>query len=289
MNAFRITLPHRDAMPKLLEWCDEAAVVHRNQESAELPDWETAVRRMAESGRLSKVNHPSADQRAGRLDFIRKKAAPNGGGLDMQLSREARLVAGLTLLTVPTIMYGGITLLGILTKGTAGLAPGGLTLDETQWALFRAGHAHAGVWVVLSLVIQVLLDAATLPAGLKWLARISASGGSGWNRGRVFRHRLRARLPVAALLRSSEPRRRCGTDRHRVSEAPEWQSITVRRTLLPRQERSSQTRNHGTTPYGWELPPGTTRIGEVDSDSLFRVFRWIPWLISDLLSSRAGR
>src|SRR5271165_5797320 len=32
-------------------------------------------------GRLSKVNHPSADQRAGRLDFIRKKAAPNGGGL----------------------------------------------------------------------------------------------------------------------------------------------------------------------------------------------------------------
>ena len=30
----------------------------------------------------------------------------------------------------------------------------------TQWALFRVGHAHAGVWVVLSLVIQVLLDAA---------------------------------------------------------------------------------------------------------------------------------
>ena len=39
MNAFRITLPHRDAMPKLLEWCDEAAVVHWNQEFAELPDW----------------------------------------------------------------------------------------------------------------------------------------------------------------------------------------------------------------------------------------------------------
>ena len=28
MNAFRITLHHRDAMPKFLEWCDEAAVVH---------------------------------------------------------------------------------------------------------------------------------------------------------------------------------------------------------------------------------------------------------------------
>jgi hypothetical protein len=92
----------------------------------------------------------------------------------MGLSRETRLVAGLTLLTVPTIVYGGVTLLGILTKGTAGLAPGGLELDDTQWALFRAGHAHAGVWVVLSLVLQVLLDAATLPTGLKWLARISA-------------------------------------------------------------------------------------------------------------------
>ena len=77
----------------------------------------------------------------------------------MQLSREARLVAGVIVLTVPTIMYGGLTLLGILTKGMAGLAPGRLALDDTQWALFRAGHAHAGVWVVLSLVIQVLLDA----------------------------------------------------------------------------------------------------------------------------------
>lgn len=80
MSTYRITPPHRHAMPKLLEWCDEAAVVHWNQESAQLPDWETAERRMAESGRLSKVNHPSADQRAGRLDFMRKKAAPNDGG-----------------------------------------------------------------------------------------------------------------------------------------------------------------------------------------------------------------
>jgi hypothetical protein len=92
----------------------------------------------------------------------------------MQLSREARLLAGATLLTVPTILYGGITLLGILTKGTAGLAPGSLELNDTQWALFRAGHAHAGAWVVLSLVLQVLLDSATLPASLRWLARIGA-------------------------------------------------------------------------------------------------------------------
>jgi hypothetical protein len=71
-------------------------------------------------------------------------------------------------------MYGGITLLGILTTGTVGIAPAGPALDDTQRALFRAGHAHAGVWVVFSLVLQVVLDSATLPTGLKWLARISA-------------------------------------------------------------------------------------------------------------------
>lgn len=92
----------------------------------------------------------------------------------MKLSREAKLVSGVTLLVVPTIMYGGITLLGMLTGGTAGLAPDGLRLDETQWALWRAGHAHAGVWVLLSLVMQVLLDAARLSTPMMWLARLSA-------------------------------------------------------------------------------------------------------------------
>src|SRR5918999_408652 len=92
----------------------------------------------------------------------------------MKLSREAKLVSGVTLLAVPTIMYGGITLLGILTQGIAGLAPGQLALDETQWALWRAGHAHAGVWVILSLVMQVLIDAARLSTPMMWLARISA-------------------------------------------------------------------------------------------------------------------
>lgn len=92
----------------------------------------------------------------------------------MTLSRQARLVSGIILIAVPTVMYGGVTLLGILTRGTAGISPGDLVLDETQWALWRAGHAHAGVWLVVSLLVQVLLDAATLPNALIWLARISA-------------------------------------------------------------------------------------------------------------------
>lgn len=90
------------------------------------------------------------------------------------LSREARLVSGLTLLTVPTIMYGGLTLLGLVTGGTAGLGPTGIELDEAQRALWRAGHAHAGVWVILSLVLQVLLDAARLSTAFRWTARLCA-------------------------------------------------------------------------------------------------------------------
>ena len=38
---------------------------------------------------------------------------------------------------------------------------------------FRAGHALAGVFVILSLLCQVLADAATLPASLVWIARIA--------------------------------------------------------------------------------------------------------------------
>jgi len=91
----------------------------------------------------------------------------------MFLSREARLVSAITLLVVPTIMYGGWTLLGILTHGTVSPSPG-IHLDETQWALWRAGHAHAGVWTILSLLLQILLDSARLSHAAKWLARLCA-------------------------------------------------------------------------------------------------------------------
>ena len=92
----------------------------------------------------------------------------------MALSRAAKLVSGITILIVPTIMFGGWTLLGILTQGVAGSAPPDLQLNPTQWALWRAGHAHAGVWAILSLVIQGLLDSARLSTSLAWLARIAA-------------------------------------------------------------------------------------------------------------------
>ena len=62
MNAYRAGGAHRRAMPKLLNWCNEAAVAHWTQESLEIPSWREAYQRMAEEGKPSKVNHPSPDQ-----------------------------------------------------------------------------------------------------------------------------------------------------------------------------------------------------------------------------------
>lgn len=89
------------------------------------------------------------------------------------MTREARMVAGVTLVTVPTILYGGLVLLGIVTSGGAG-ASGPTGLTPVQVSLYRAGHAHAGVLVILSLVLQVLLDGAALPRRLAWSARVAA-------------------------------------------------------------------------------------------------------------------
>ena len=59
MKSFMLSGPHRQVMRHLLEWCDEAAVVHWVQESADEPGWSEAHRRMQQQGRPSKVNHPS--------------------------------------------------------------------------------------------------------------------------------------------------------------------------------------------------------------------------------------
>ncbi len=60
LKAFMHAKPHGPAMRSLLEWCDEAALVHWTQPAAELPSWEEAHRRLQQEGRRSKVNHPSA-------------------------------------------------------------------------------------------------------------------------------------------------------------------------------------------------------------------------------------
>lgn len=82
------------------------------------------------------------------------------------MSSVSKLLCGLILLTVPSIQYGGYYLLTLLAGQT------GQELTDYQRSMFRAGHAHAGVLVILALVAQLLLDAARLPLWLDWGARL---------------------------------------------------------------------------------------------------------------------
>jgi hypothetical protein len=94
------------------------------------------------------------------------------------MTREARMMSGIILITVPTIQYGGYFLLtSLMTKGS------GYMDNPLRQNFFRAGHAHAGVIVILSLICQMLADAAVLPTSLLWAVRIG--------------------LPLAAILISS--------------------------------------------------------------------------------------
>ena len=94
------------------------------------------------------------------------------------MTREARLMSGIILITVPTIQYGGYFLLTSLMDKSSGYMENPLRQN-----FFRAGHAHAGVIVILSLVCQMLADAAVLPNPLLWAVRIG--------------------IPVSAILISS--------------------------------------------------------------------------------------
>ena len=85
----------------------------------------------------------------------------------LQISNITRLMCGVILITVPTIEFGGMFLLKMLRSREPGYMDNPLRQN-----LFRAGHAHAGVIVILSLICQVLVDSIFLPGALAWTVRI---------------------------------------------------------------------------------------------------------------------
>lgn len=70
------------------------------------------------------------------------------------LSSSSLVTAGVLLLALVTVESGG----WMLTR----LARGKIPANELQTAFFRAGHAHAGVLLVLSLAILGMVDQASL-------------------------------------------------------------------------------------------------------------------------------
>jgi hypothetical protein len=66
MREFRNTADHLKAMPRLLDWCDEASYAHWQQDDASVPSAAVAFERLRDTGKLSKVRHPSAAHTSGK-------------------------------------------------------------------------------------------------------------------------------------------------------------------------------------------------------------------------------
>ena len=86
----------------------------------------------------------------------------------------SRVIAGVVLLTIVTIQFGGY----FMTKIVRGQVP----MTGFQKSFARAGHAHAGVLVILSLVGLLYVDQTGLSGFWLWVARLA--------------------IPIAAILMS---------------------------------------------------------------------------------------
>ena len=83
------------------------------------------------------------------------------------MSTHSRVMAGLLLILLPAVVYGGTSILSLLVGDPA------YAQNQLRQDLWRAGHAHAGVLLVLSLVTLRYVDEANLPGWLKTVARHS--------------------------------------------------------------------------------------------------------------------
>jgi hypothetical protein len=81
----------------------------------------------------------------------------------LQLSNDTRTTAGILLITIVAVEFGGLTVLR--------LSRGQQPATEFQKTFARAGHGHAGLFVVFALVAQILADGADLHGITNVLAR----------------------------------------------------------------------------------------------------------------------
>jgi hypothetical protein len=94
--------------------------------------------------------------------------------MEVVMTHESRRLAGILLIVLPTVMFGGVSILSLLIGDPAYMK------NPLRQDLWRAGHAHAGVWLILALVALRYVDEANLSDAMKWLVRGS--------------------LPIAAIL-----------------------------------------------------------------------------------------
>lgn len=83
------------------------------------------------------------------------------------MSGAARWMIALAFISLPTIAFGGYFLLSILKRQS-----GTENVTSEQRDYFRAGHAHAGVLVLLAIVGQLVLDYSRFNESITWVLRI---------------------------------------------------------------------------------------------------------------------
>ena len=98
----------------------------------------------------------------------------------MEPTRVLPIVAVISLVTVE---YGGWALLSFYTERDR--------LTDFQKTFFRAGHAHAGVLLILSLVYFLYLPRAEYSEGMEWVAGLLLLAGVLAQPGGFFLHMWR--------------------------------------------------------------------------------------------------
>ena len=83
------------------------------------------------------------------------------------MSEASIRIAGILLITLPTIAFGGAALLRAIYRREEGYLD-----NPVRQNLWRAGHAHAGVLVILALLGMLYVDRAGLSEGLAWATRL---------------------------------------------------------------------------------------------------------------------
>jgi hypothetical protein len=81
------------------------------------------------------------------------------------MDARSRREAGIILILLPLVIYGGVSILSLLIGDPSYMR------NPLRQDLWRAGHAHAGVLLVLSLVTLRYVDEANLSGVWKAIAR----------------------------------------------------------------------------------------------------------------------
>ena len=90
--------------------------------------------------------------------------------MTVQLSNSSLTTAGILLLSLVAVEYGGVFMLRLATHR--------VPATDFQRAFFRAGHAHAGMLVTLALVVQPFITASALTGAWSAVARTGVAAAA---------------------------------------------------------------------------------------------------------------